>query len=244
MNTTDTITHTPYLQQLAQDMVFIKGDTFSMGSEAYRSEKPIHKVTVPDFHLCKYPVTQGLWNSVMGKENNHSKFQGSNRPVERVSWNDTQVFLEKLNQHPGVKGVKYRLPSEAEWEYAARGGKPSPSGAGGQSGAYAGGNKLKEVGWYDTNSHGETKPVGMKLPNELGLYDMSGNVWEWCADVWHENYDHAPADGSAWLTGGEQGRRVVRGGSWDFVDYDCRVSDRYIDITDNQYYVIGFRLAG
>jgi len=225
------------------DMIPIEGGTFTMGNNEseHEDEKPAHPVTVPDFYLGKYPVTQALWQAVMGKENNPSYFKGLNRPVESVSWDDTQVFLEKLKEQTGKT---YRLPSEAEWEYAARGGKPSPSGAGGQSGAYAGGNKLKEVGWYNDNSHGETKPVGMKLPNELGLYDMSGNVWEWCADVWHDNYDHAPADGSAWLTGGDQGRRVVRGGSWYDDDYYCRVSYRDYYYTDDWYYSIGFRLAG
>jgi len=224
------------LAQLEKDMVFIEGDTFQMKSENWLNNKKLEReVKIADFHLCKYPVTQGLWQAVMGENENPSYFAGANRPVEQVSWDKVQIFIEKLYD---LTGKHYRLPSEAEWEYAARGGKES------KGFEFSGGNKLKEVGWYDTNSHGETKPVGMKLPNELGLYDMSGNVWEWCADVWHENYDHAPADGSAWLTGGEQGRRVVRGGSWVNSDSDCRVSYRYDVITDYRFLDIGFRLAG
>ncbi len=219
------------------EMIKIEGGSFMMGNNEseYGEEKPAHRVTVPDFHLAKYPVTQGLWNQVMGAENNRSEFQGLDRPVERVSWDDTKVFLDKLNKQTNKN---FRLPSEAEWEYAARGGKYS------KDCIYAGSNKLKEVGWYNANSHGETKPVGLKLPNELGLYDMSGNVWEWCADVWHKNYDDAPQDGSAWLSGGEQARRVVRGGSWYGYVYNCRVSNRSRYFIDYGYFNIGFRLAG
>ena len=217
------------------EMIKIDGDSFMMGNDEsrYGLEKPAHQVTVPDFYLAKYPVTQALWQSLMGK--NPAHFKGANRPVEQVSWDNAQKFIEKLNK---LTGKTYRLPSEAEWEYAARGGKQS------KGFMYAGSNKLKEVGWYNGNSHRETKPVGLKLPNELGLYDMSGNVWEWCADVWHENYNGAPEDGSAWLSGGEQARRVVRGGSWDFNDYVCRVSDSSRLLTGGRLINIGFRLVG
>lgn len=219
------------------DMIPIEGGTFIMGNDDESTssrEKPVHSVKVPDFFIGKYPVTQALWQSLMGK--NPSYFKGENRPVESVSWDDVQIFIEKLND---LTGKTYRLPSEAEWEYAARGGKQS-SGL-----IYAGSNKLKEVGWYNANTHNETKPVGLKLPNELGLYDMSGNVWEWCADVWHDDYKGAPKDGSAWLTGGDQDSRVVRGGSWiDFDEIDCRVSDRDGNDADYQDDIIGFRLAG
>jgi formylglycine-generating enzyme required for sulfatase activity len=216
------------------DLIFVEGCTFTMGNDAsrYDDEKPAHPVTVPDFYLGRYPVTQGLWQAVMGE--NPSYFKGMNRPVEQVSWDDTQVFLEKLNE---LTGKTYRLPSEAEWDYAARGGNQS------KGFVYAGSNKLKEVGWYYQNSHGETKPVGMKFPNELGLYDMSGNVWEWCADVWHDNYKGAPKDGSAWLEGGEQNWRVVRGGSWLYYDFYCRVSYRNDYLADFRFNYIGFRFA-
>ena len=166
--------------------------------------------------------------------------------MEQVSWDDAQAFLEKLNALPEVQryleqldpqGDKFRLPSEAEWEFAARGGRNT------NGFKYAGSNKLKEVGWYDENSYYETKPVGLKFPNELGLYDMSGNVYEWCADAWHGNYEDAPEDGSAWMEGGDQNIRVVRGGSWDGVTLNCRVADRYRFITDDRSSLIGFRLA-
>jgi len=225
------------------NLVFIEGDTFRMGTPA-RDERPDHDVTVPSFYLAKYPVTQRLWQAVMGE--NPSYFQGGSRPVETVSWEDAQAFIEKLNAHPAAQaylqtlnppGGKFRLPSEAEWEFAARGGIDS------NGYKYAGSNKLKEVGWYHENRHGETKPVGLKFPNELGLYDMSGNVREWCEDVWHENYEGAPDDGSAWVKGGEQNFRVVRGGFLFFFDYLCRVSSRYYADADVRNYELGFRLA-
>ena len=216
-------------------MISIEGGTFLMGSEdpeARDREKPVHTVAVPSFYMAKYPVTQALWKAVMG--NNPSYFQGDQRPVEQVSWDDAQAFIQQLNEQTGEN---YRLPTEAEWEYAARGGIY------GQGFKYAGSNKLKEVGWYDGNSHGETKPVGLKFLNELGLYDMSGNVWEWCQDVWHENYDGAPKDGSAWLKGGNDRIRVVRGGAWNNVTEVCRVAYRYWDVLDSRFLNVGFRFA-
>ena len=206
------------------EMIHIAGGPFQMGNQ---------RAQIPRFSLGKYPVTQALWQAVMG--DNPSSFQGPNRPVEQVSWIGVQTFLEKLNTRTGKI---YRLPSEAEWEYGARGGQRS------QRFTYSGGNKLNEVGWYRENSHRETKPVGLKQPNELGLYDMSGNVWEWCADVWHDNYEGAPKDGSAWTTGGDQDTRVVRGGSWNFDDFSCRVSNRLRGNTDLRSNLVGFRLAG
>ncbi len=217
-------------------MVFIEGGTFDMGSnEGRNNEKPVHSVAVPDFHLCKYPVTQELWEAVMGQANERSQFQGRDRPVERVSWHVAKDFIEKLNEKTGKK---YRLPTEAEWEYAARGGNKS------KGFKYAGSNKLKKVGWYDENSHGETKPVGLKKPNELGLYDMSGNVFEWCEDVWHGSYEGAPNDGSAWMEGGDKDRRMVRGGSWFNDDDFCRVSYRLGLDAGFRLSRLGFRLAG
>ncbi len=224
-----------YLKKLEEDMIFIEGNNnFQMKSENWGSNKKLERqVKIADFYLCKYPVTQGLWQAVMG--DNPSYFKGANCPVESVSWDEVQKFIEKLNE---ITKRNYRLPSEAEWEYAARGGKQS------KGFQFSGGNKLKEVGWYSANSHDETKPVGLKLPNELGLYDMSGNVWEWCADVWHDDYKGAPKDGSAWLTGGSQNARVVRGGSWDYFDNDCRVSIRSNGDAALRYLNFGFRLAG
>ncbi|AEE52752.1 formylglycine-generating enzyme family protein [Haliscomenobacter hydrossis] len=195
-------------QRFSFRMIEVLGGDFMMGADdkaANYDEKPIHQVNAPTFWMGEFPVTQVLWQAVLGE--NPSYFPGLDRPVEQVSWNDvTKRFLPALNVHCGKN---YRLPSEAEWEYAARGGiHHSLYG-------YAGSNRLKDVGWYAENSHGETKAVGLKQPNALGLFDMSANVWEWCADHWHDNYKGATKDGSAWIEMGEEGRsRVLRGGSW------------------------------
>lgn len=233
MPTTATAHHIETLPGgLSFEMVKVVGGPFSMGSTEGEREQPIHELSVPDFWLGKYPVTQELWEAVMGK--NPAYFKGKTKPVENVSWDDTQIFLQKLNQ---ITGSTFRLPSEAEWEYAARGGQDSLNFR------YAGSNKLKEVGWYRLNSHEETKPVGLKLPNQLGLYDMSGNVDEWCADHWHKNYKGAPTDGSAWVEGGEKAQRVVRGGAWGINDYYCAVSNRDWNNSGFRFNFIGFRLA-
>lgn len=201
------------------ELLWVDGGTFKMGSDEYEHEKPIHEVVVPGFAIGKYPVTQELWTAVM--DENPSRFIGAIRPVEQMSWLDTQEFFEKINRDPRLlPGQQFRLPTEAEWEYAARGGRKSGSFR------YAGGDKLDEVGWYDDNSHDETKAVGLKLPNELGLHDMSGNVWEWCEDQYHDSYKCAPKDGSAWLGLEDDAFRVLHGGSWNSVPEGCRPSDR------------------
>lgn len=173
-----------------------------MGStEGDPNEKPVHQVTINySFYMGKYEVTQAQWQAVMG--NNPSKFKdcGGNCPVEEVSWNDAQEFIRKLNQMND--DYSYRLPTEAEWEYSCRAGT---------TGDYAG--NLEEMAWYSDNSGHRTHAVGQKYPNAWGLADMHGNVWEWCQDWYHETYYGAPADGSAWLSGGEQRWRVLRGGS-------------------------------
>lgn len=222
------------------DLVFVQGGDFLMGTpkddpDNYGDEHPVHKVTVPSFYLAKFPVTQRLWRAVMGEDPPELAFKSSgNRPVEPVSWDDAQAFIQQLNERTGES---YRLPTEAEREYAARGGIYA------QGFKYAGSNRQKEVGWYNGNSHDEAKPVGLKFPNELGLYDMSGNVDEWCQDVWHENYEGAPGDGSAWMEGGDQDRRVVRGGSWINGPYGCRVAYRDGSYQADRGIDIGFRLA-
>ena len=219
------------------EMILAEGGSFFMGSDeedAYSDEKPVHRVTLSDFYISKYPATQALWKAVMGEENNPSFFQGNKRPVESVSWEDTQVFIKKLNE---LTGKGYRLLTEAEWEYAARGGNR------GRGYKYAGGNKLKEVGWYEENSHGETKAVGQKKPNELGLYDMSGNVREWVEDHWHADYQGAPTDGSAWVDREQGVVRVSRGGSWTSGARRCRVSYRSYNIPTLRSILVGFRLG-
>ncbi len=216
------------------EMIPIEGGEFRMGGqddEAFDDEKPVHQVKVPAFYMGKYPVTQALWVAVMG--DNPSSFKGPDRPVEQVSWRDTRKFIQKLNAQIGQT---YRLPTEAEWEYAARGGRGRYK--------YAGSDKLKEVGWYIDISHRETKVVGQKDPNELGLYDMSGNVWEWVEDHWHDNYEGAPADGSAWVDQKDKNaRRGLRGGSWYHDPRNCRVSFRITGDPGSRVDIFGFRLV-
>lgn len=238
LRNTKTNTHTILLQKptgetCSFEMVEVKGGTFKMGAEEseYDDERPVHEVTVPTFWIGKFPVIQALYEFVMGK--NPSYFKGKNRPVETVTWEDCKIFIEALNQ---LSDKNFRLPSEAEWEYAARGGIHWEDGY-----EYAGGKELKKVGWYDENSHQETKPVGLKQPNQLDLYDMSGNVWEYCEDLWHESYEGAPTNGSAWIEKLDDDWRVVRGGSWISYPGYCRVACRYGSLND--YGNFGLRLA-
>lgn len=220
-------------------LLHVPGGTFMMGSadddkDAGESEKPAHRVTVDDFYLGEFQVTQDLWEAVMRV--NPSGFKGPRRPVEQVSWNQiVDKFLPALHKKTGQE---YRLPSEAEWEYAARGGPFWQS----EPYRYAGSDLLAQVGWYDENSGKETKQVGLLLPNALGLYDMSGNVWEWCADNWHENYRDAPDNGKPWL-GGKKDRAVLRGGSWNGYERLCRVARRLRINRNLKLDNVGFRLA-
>jgi len=238
----------------ARDMILVEGGTLLRDEGA--------AIELGSFYLSKHPVTQELWEAVTGA--NPSGFQGARRPVEQVSWYDAVEFCNRLSTIQGYapaytidKGKKdpnnkseldnlkwlvllnhsadgYRLPTEAEWEYAARGGIKS------QGFQYAGGEKPDEVAWHKRNSHGETKPVGLKLPNELDLHDMSGNVWEWCWD-WYGDYPgrpetnyHGPASGSS---------RVCRGGSWDVYPQVVRVADRGLYAPGGRLLNLGFRLA-
>jgi formylglycine-generating enzyme required for sulfatase activity len=167
------------IQDIEKNLVYVQGGSYMMGSsDGQPREKPVHKVTLSSFKISKYEVTQAQWKAVMGT--NPSNFKGcDNCPVEQVSWNDTQTFLKKLNE---LTGKKYRLLSEAEWEYAARGGNKS------KGYKYAGSNSLNNVAWHNGNSGKKTHPVGQKQPNELGLYDMTGNVYEWCQDWYDDKY--------------------------------------------------------
>ncbi len=222
--------------KIAFDMIYVAGGSFRMGSEAeeaFDREQPVHSVQVPDFHLGRFLVTQALWQAVMGE--NPSWLQGDDRPVEQVSWEDCHLFIDRLN---AKTGKAYRLPTEAEWEYAARGGSLS------EGYLYAGSDELEEVAWYGANSGNQSQPVGLKLPNELGIYDMSGNVLEWCEDDWHGSYEGAPADGSAWIDSGNRGTyRVCRGGHWLYSARRCRVSYRGHDSPGYRFNRLGFRLA-
>ncbi|MFM9951900.1 MAG: SUMF1/EgtB/PvdO family nonheme iron enzyme [Saprospiraceae bacterium] len=219
-------------------MIPIKGGTFQMGDEhgdLGEKSRPVHPVSVKDFHLCKHPVTQAQWHAVMGSAPPELHFKGCDDcPVESVSWDDVQAFINKLNEKTGVH---YRLPTEAEWEYAARGGNQS------KQYKFSGSNIIDEVAWYKNNSGGKTQTVMQKKANKLGLYDIGGNVFEWCQDAWHENYKGAPEDSSAWIIGGNQNLRVVRGGSWNYYTYYCRVALRNGYVADSRSLNIGFRLA-
>ena len=199
-------------------MVHVEGGTFMMGANeddkyAESDEKPAHQVTLSDYWIGETQVTQELWEAVMGV--NPSSFAGHpDNPVERVSWNDCQAFIAKLNE---ITGKKFRLPTEAEWEFAARGGNKSDGFK------YAGSNYCTSVAWYDANSGRTTHAVALKAPNELGLYDMSGNVYEWCQDM----YGHFGGDKILNPTGPSSGTfRVSRGGSWAFEAEGCRISYR------------------
>jgi formylglycine-generating enzyme required for sulfatase activity len=211
--------------------VFVKGGCYQMGDTFWFGKfdkKPVHDVCVSDFYIGKYEVTQGEWQKIMGYNPSYFGSCGENCPVERVSWNDAQDFIKKLNS---LTGKRYRLPTEAEWEYAAK--------SGGKSEKYAGDSDVDTVAWYRGNSSKETHPVGQKQPNGLGLFDMSGNVWEWCNDLYGSDYyKNSPQnnpDGPSLSDG-----RVLRGGSWSDNAY---TSDRYWDYPVKRIDYVGLRLS-
>ena len=238
--TTDTVAFANDVQTftvngVSFDMVRVEGGTFTMGAtaeqenEADDDEKPAHEVTLDSYYIGKTEVTQALWEAVMG--DNPSEFIGPNRPVECVSWDDCQSFIAKLNEKTGKT---FRLPTEAEWEYAARGGNKS------QGYKYSGSNDLDEVAWYYNNSGSQTHDVATKRPNELGLYDMSGNVWEWCSD-WYGDYNSASQTNPTGPSSGTY--RVLRGGSWNYNVRLCRVSYRSYLNPANRINYCGLRLG-
>lgn len=216
-------------------MVEVKGGTFTMGatseqgSDAWDEEKPAHEVTLSDYYIGQTEVTQALWEAVMGSNPSDSK--GGNLPVERVSWDDCQVFIQKLNQ---LTGKQFRLPTEAEWEYAARGGRKS------RGYKYAGGNNIDSVAWCDGNSGNETHPVATKQANELGIYDMSGNVLEWCSD-WCGDYTSSSQSDPQGSSSGSF--RVIRGGCYYNFARNCRVSYRISNTLDYRSGYLGLRLS-
>lgn len=212
------------------EFMLIPSGIFMMGSKDYDHEQPIHKVKIDkSFYLGKYPVTQNQWKIIMGS--NPSHFIGDNLPVETISWSDVQEFIKKINEMEGID--KYRLPSEAEWEHACRSGTVTSFHFGDDE------SKLGDYSWYSSNSESETHPIGQKKPNDLGLYDMHGNVWEWVQDKWHENYGGAPSDSDVWEDG-YSSSRVIRGGNWSSTARSCRSANRSGNSSNNNR--IGFRL--
>ncbi|MDR3217989.1 MAG: SUMF1/EgtB/PvdO family nonheme iron enzyme [Dysgonamonadaceae bacterium] len=217
------------------EMVYVKGGTFTMGCTAEQdndcndAENPVHQVTLSDFYIGKYEVTQAQWKAVMGS--NPSQFKGDTLPVENVNWDDVQAFIKKLNTQTGKK---YRLPTEAEWEYACRGGAYSAHYK------YSGSNTVDDVAWYKENSGDQTHPIGQKSPNELSLYDMSGNVWEWCSD-WKGAYSSGLQTNPTGPSSGSH--RVGRGGSWYGSVQNVRVPFRLNFPPSLRNSVLGFRLA-
>ena len=212
-------------------MIKVAGGTFQMGSDdsdAESREKPVHSVTLSSYMIGETEVTQELWQAVMGS--NPSDHKGTQYPVENVSWNDCQTFVRKLNE---LTGQRFRLPTEAEWEYAARGGNRS------RGYKYAGSNNIGEVTWYSDSGSG-THNVKTKAPNELGIYDMSGNVWEWCQD-WYSSYSSSAQTNPTGAATGSY--RVYRGGSWYNEARYCRVSFRTFHAPTYSNFNIGLRLA-
>ena len=223
------------IQNLQSNMVYVEGGSFMMGcnpmkdEDAFDDEMPAHEVKLSPFYIGKYTVTQEEWEHVMG--NNPSLFIGKKHPVDNVSWDDCQAFIKKLNE---LTGKQFRLPTEAEWEYAARGGIQS------RGYKYAGSNAIQDVAWYYDNSNAQTHDVGNKMPNELGLFDMSGNVFEWCLD-WYGGYEMGTAINPSGASSGTY--LINRGGSWNNQASNCRVSDRLYDISSYRDSCSGFRLA-
>ena len=222
------------LDDIMRNMVYVEGGTFTMGATSEQKkpdddEKPTHRVSLSSFYIGKYEVTQALWKAVMGS--NPSHWKGDNLPVENVSWNDCQTFLLKLN---AMTGQTFRLPTEAEWEFAARGGNKN------RGYQYSGSNVLSDVAWYYDNSGNKTHNVGTKAPNELGIYDMSGNVWEWCQDWYGDYHGYSQTNPTGPSSGAN---RVYRGGSWGSGAWLCRVAFRDNYTPGSRGNGLGLRLA-
>ena len=209
----------PYTDPITgMNFVWVPGNTFSMGDtfdEGVEDEKPVHEVTLSDFYMATCPVTQAQWKCLMAE--NPSSFVGDDHPVEQVTLSDVQAFIDKLNA-ASKSGLHFNLPSEAQWEYAAR--------SGGKNELYAGGQDPEAVAWFDENSSGGTAPVANKAPNGLGLYDMSGNVWEWCRDLYHSDAYRRHSKNDPVCTAGDTDR-VIRGGSWNLDAWSARCSRRF-----------------
>lgn len=228
------VTYTEFLGSI--EMVFVTGDTFMMGHDQGESgEKPAHWVFVDDFYIGRYELTQRQWSEVMNKR--HVTYNGCDScPVDNLSWNDAQYFIKILNQRTGKN---YRLPYEAEWEYAAKGGRN------GSQDLYSGGDKIDELGWYVKNSGSKIHPVGLKKPNALGIHDMSGNAAEWCQDWYSEDYYKTSPlrNPSGPKSAFSLTRKVLRGGAWNDDKDKCRTISRKKNIPDKSYDGYGFRIV-
>ncbi|MDJ0744208.1 MAG: formylglycine-generating enzyme family protein [Xenococcaceae cyanobacterium MO_167.B27] len=244
------------------DMVLIPEGDFIMGAaedelDSTDAERPQHKVTVSTFFMGRYPVTQEQWRAVAALPQvnrelkaDPSRFKGDKRPVEQVSWYEAIEFCQRLSQHTELK---YTLPSEAEWEYACRAGTTTPFHFGATITtdlANYRGTDYEEFKWSGSYGEGpkgkyreETTPVGTFPPNNFGLWDMHGNVWEWCEDLWHDNYQDAPTNGSSWTTNSNSSCYVLRGGSWDSRPNSCRSAARYLNYRVLALNYIGFRVV-
>ena len=228
----ETITVNNLGRRVSFKMIRVKAGTFQMGNTLGISEEPVHSVTLTnDYYIGETEVTQELWEAVMGS--NPSQAKGAQNPVESISWNDCKTFINKLNT---LTGKRFRLPTEAEWEYAARGGNKS------RNYTYSGSNYPDEVAWFFETSRLKLHPVKTKAPNELGIYDMSGNVWEWCEDWYGRSYyKNSPTTNPTGPASGAS--RVIRGGSWDGDASGCRTTKRLDFAPTYSSYTFGFRLA-
>jgi formylglycine-generating enzyme required for sulfatase activity len=260
----------PLAEGIDLQLVQIPGGTFDMGTpeednRGFSEERPVHTVTIAEFWLGQVPVTQAQYEAVMGYNPASFRVSGANRPVETVSWHDAIAFCQKLSE---LTGQEFRLPTEAEWEYACRAmpspPTPLPQGKGSVYPPFHWGKTIttdyanyRGTDWdygrqiypddYGEGPKGifrkQTTEVGSFPPNAFGLYDMHGNVWEWCLDHWHDNYQGAPSDGSAWIEGGDSRYRLLRGGSWDYIPRFCRSAHRSKTLPDNRDINIGFRVV-
>jgi formylglycine-generating enzyme required for sulfatase activity len=217
------------------EMIWVPGGVFEMGDETgdgAENERPVHRVTLDGFYMGRYAVTQSQWKRLVPE--NPSRFHGGDLPVEQVTWDDVRAFIRRLN-HAHLGRFCFDLPTEAQWEYAAR--------SAGQVELYAGGDQIEKLAWYEENSGGRTHPVGKKAANGLGLYDMSGNVWEWCRDTFAADaYAHHAADNPEVSETGSD--RVIRGGSWNLDAWSARCCRRFSFRADLFGGGLGFRLVG
>lgn len=213
------------------ELIYIPGGSFMMGSnDGYQNEKPLHPVTLKSFFAGKYPITQAQWKAVMG--NNPAYFKGKNHPVENVNWHEAMEYCTKLSQ---LTGQQYCLLSEARWEYACRARTATQ---------YSFGDFLMpELANYQQSDIKQTTDVGTYPANGFGLYDMHGNVWEWCEDAWHENYDNAPSDGHTWEEEAASKYHLLRGGAWSYGDDRLRCADRLRQDAMSRFYTWGFRIS-